>query len=66
MELEGERFEAQKRVSRSVGGGAFIAPQENLPIGMLETQTCPGQGSDMSGKPLWNLTEEPDKSSSRP
>jgi hypothetical protein len=34
------------------GGGSFIAPQENLAFGVLETQTCPGQGPDMAGQPL--------------
>jgi hypothetical protein len=30
-------------------GGPFIAPQENLAVAVLETQTCLGRGSDMSG-----------------
>jgi hypothetical protein len=32
-------------------GGPFIAPQENLVVGMSETRTCPGRGLDMSGQP---------------
>jgi hypothetical protein len=43
-------------------GGPFIAPQENLVIGVSETQTCPGRGSDMSGQPLWNPAWGPDMS----
>jgi hypothetical protein len=26
-----------------------------------KTQTCPGQGSDMSGQRLWNPTAKPNK-----
>jgi hypothetical protein len=33
-------------------GGPFIAPQENLAVGVSETQTCPGRGPDMSGHRL--------------
>jgi hypothetical protein len=33
-------------------GGSFIAPQENLAVGVSETQTCWGRGLDMSDKPL--------------
>jgi hypothetical protein len=44
--------------------GAFYSPQENLAVGVLETQTCPGQWSDMSGQPLWNLAWGPDMSGS--
>jgi hypothetical protein len=36
-------------------GGSFIAPQENLAVGVSETRTCPGQGLDMSDKPLCKL-----------
>jgi hypothetical protein len=43
-------------------GEPFIAPQENLAVGVSETQTCSGQGLDMSGQPLWNLAWEPDMS----
>jgi hypothetical protein len=43
--------------------GPFIAPQENLAIGVSETWTCPGQGPDMSDKPLWMLAWGPDMSS---
>jgi hypothetical protein len=43
------------------GGGAFIAPQGNLAIGVPETWTCPGQGLNMSSQPLWNPATEPDK-----
>jgi hypothetical protein len=35
-------------------GRAFIAPQENLAIGVSETHTCLDCGPDMSGQPLWN------------
>jgi hypothetical protein len=41
---------------------AVYSPQENLAIGVSETQTCLGQGSDMSGKPLWNPAWGPDMS----
>jgi hypothetical protein len=44
--------------------GAFYSPQENLPVGVLETQICPGWGPDISGNRLWNSALEPDKSSS--
>jgi hypothetical protein len=47
------------------GGGAFIAPQENLAVGLSETRTCPGQGLDMSGQPLWKPAWGLDKSSPR-
>jgi hypothetical protein len=30
--------------------GPFIAPKENLAVGVSETQTCPGRGLDMSGQ----------------
>jgi hypothetical protein len=33
--------------------GPFIALQENLAVGVSETQTCPGWGLDMSNEPLW-------------
>jgi hypothetical protein len=42
-------------------GGPFIAPQENLAVGVSKTRTCPGRGPDMSGKCLWNPATEPDK-----
>jgi hypothetical protein len=42
--------------------GAFIAPQENLAVGVSETRTCPGRGLDMSGHPLWKPAWEPDMS----
>jgi hypothetical protein len=32
-------------------GGLFVAPQENLPVEVSETWTCPGYEPDMSG--LW-------------
>jgi hypothetical protein len=35
-------------------GGPFIAPQENLAVGVSEIRTCPDRGPDMSGQPLWN------------
>jgi hypothetical protein len=35
-------------------GGSFIAPQENLAIGVLETRTCLVWRLNMSGQPLWN------------
>jgi hypothetical protein len=41
-------------------GGPFIAPQENLAVGVSETRTCLGRGSDMSGQTLWKLAWEPD------
>jgi hypothetical protein len=41
-------------------GGPFIAPQGNLPVGVLETRTCPGKGPDISGTPLWNPAYELD------
>jgi hypothetical protein len=43
-------------------GGPFIAPQGNLAIGVLETQTCPGRGPNMSDQPLCNLAWGPDMS----
>jgi hypothetical protein len=45
-------------------GGPFIAPEENLAVGVLETQTCPGRGSDKSDKPLWKVAWGPDMSGS--
>jgi hypothetical protein len=42
--------------------GPFIAPQENLAIGVLETRTCPGRGPDMSSQPLWKPAWGPDMS----
>jgi hypothetical protein len=62
MKFGGERLGAQENVSkclqyrREVGSSreSFIAPQENLPIGVSETRTCLGRGSDMSGQPFWN------------
>jgi hypothetical protein len=47
------------------GGGAFIASQENLAVGVSETRTCPGQGLDMSDQPLWKLAWRLDMSGSR-
>jgi hypothetical protein len=44
--------------------GPSIAPQENLAIGVSETRTCPGWGSDMSGQPLWKHAWGPDMSDS--
>jgi hypothetical protein len=41
---------------------AFYSPQENLAIGVSETQTCSGRGPDMSGQPLWNPAWGPDMS----
>jgi hypothetical protein len=35
--------------AREAWGEPFIAPQENLAIGVSETQTCLGQGPDISG-----------------
>jgi hypothetical protein len=46
-------------------GGAFIAPQGNLAVGVSETQTCPGWGPDMSGQALWNPAWELNKSGFR-
>jgi hypothetical protein len=43
-------------------GGPFIAPQENLVIGVSETRTCLGRVLDMSGQPLWNPAWGPDMS----
>jgi hypothetical protein len=45
--------------------GPFIAPEENVAIGVSETQTCPGRGPDMSGKHLWKLAWGPDMSGLR-
>jgi hypothetical protein len=42
--------------------GPFIAPQENLAVGVSETQTCPGRGPDMSDQHLWKPTWGPDMS----
>jgi hypothetical protein len=42
--------------------GSFIVSQENLAVGVSETQTCPGRGPDMSGQPLWNPAWGPDMS----
>jgi hypothetical protein len=47
-------------------GGPFIAPQGNLAVGVSETRTCLGQALNMSGHPLWNPAEEPDKYGSEP
>jgi hypothetical protein len=41
--------------------GPFIAPQENLVVGVLETRACPGQEPNMSGHRLWNPAAKPDK-----
>jgi hypothetical protein len=41
-------------------GGSFIAPQENLVIGVLETRTCLLWRPNMSGQPLWNSAWGPD------
>jgi hypothetical protein len=41
-------------------GGLFIAPQENLAVGVSETWTCPGRRRDMSGHRLWNPATKPD------
>jgi hypothetical protein len=41
-------------------GGPFIAPQENLAVGVLETHICPGWGLDMSSKALWKPAWGPD------
>jgi hypothetical protein len=43
-------------------GGPFIAPQENLGVGLSETRTCLGRGSNMSDQPLWNSAWGPDMS----
>jgi hypothetical protein len=40
----------------------FIAPKRNLPIGVLEIQTCPARGPDMSRKGYWNPALAPDMS----
>jgi hypothetical protein len=42
--------------------GPFIAPQENLAVGVTETRTCPGWGLHMSRQPLWNPALGPDMS----
>jgi hypothetical protein len=36
-------------------GRPFIAPQENLAIGVSEIWTCLSRGLDMSDQPLWKL-----------
>jgi hypothetical protein len=41
-------------------GGPFIAPQENLAIGVSETRTCLGRGPDIPGTPLWKPACGPD------
>jgi hypothetical protein len=41
-------------------GGAFIAPQGNLAVGVSEIRTCPGWGLDMSDNCLWNPAWGPD------
>jgi hypothetical protein len=78
MKLRGDRLGAQENVSKCLQyenewsamlerhGRAFIAPppQENLAVGVSETQTCPGRGPDMSDKLLWNLAWGPDMSDS--
>jgi hypothetical protein len=72
--LVGERLGAQESVSKCLqyelsdlscwrGVGAFYSPDENLAIGVSETQTCPGQGLDMSDQPFWNSAWGPDMSS---
>jgi hypothetical protein len=43
-------------------GGPFIAPQENLAVGVSETRTCLDRGPDMSDQPLWNPAWGPDMS----
>jgi hypothetical protein len=43
-------------------GGPFIAPQENLAVGVSEIQTCLCRGPDMSGQPLWKPAWGPDMS----
>jgi hypothetical protein len=40
-------IECPSELERCVG--PFIAPQENLAVGVSETLTCSGQGPDMSG-----------------
>jgi hypothetical protein len=77
MKLRGERLRAQESISKYLQcenewppmlerrGGPFIAPQENLAIGVSETRTCPGRRSDMSGQPLWNPAWGPDMSGMR-
>jgi hypothetical protein len=39
---------------RERGWRAFYREPGKLAIGVSETRTCPGRGSDMSGHPLWN------------
>jgi hypothetical protein len=77
MKPGGERLGSQESVSKCLQcenewsvvlercGGPFIAPQENLVVGVSETQTCPGQGPDMPDQPLWNLAWGPDMSGLR-
>jgi hypothetical protein len=45
-------------------GELFIAPQENLVVGVSKTRICLGRGPDMSGQCLWNPTWGPDMSGS--
>jgi hypothetical protein len=60
MKLRGERLEAQECLKVFAmciessselerRGGPFIALQENLVVGVSETQACLGRGPDMSG-----------------
>jgi hypothetical protein len=52
----GREFDLQKLRSKgfssqqSGGGTPFIAPTWNLPVGVLEIQTCPARSSDISEK----------------
>jgi hypothetical protein len=39
----------------------FIAPQENLAVGVSETRTCLTWGPDMSSQSLWNPVAKSDK-----
>jgi hypothetical protein len=45
-------------------GGGLYTPEGDLPVGVLESQKCPGCGLGMSDKPLWNPAWESDMSDS--
>jgi hypothetical protein len=44
--------------------GGLYTPEGDLPVGVLESQKCPGCGLDMSDKPLCNPVWESDMSDS--
>jgi hypothetical protein len=48
--------------AREAWGRVFYSLQENLVVGVSETRTCPGLGTNMSDQPLWNPAWGPDMS----